>query len=549
MVRRRTLIPPLRGGRWSTLLALLPALVLAASCEPSRPAAKSCTTDGDCADGQSCTDGVCRDRTTPPPEDAGPGLQPIDAGPYARAFCPDFPFTTDDCGNPEKEMYIERRDSDEDGLSDLLELCEHSTDPCNADSDGDGVNDLIETAYGSDPHDGSDNPRERGDFVFVVPYSPPTDPPVPPTPDRDALSFGTDLQKVDVYISIDTSGSMDGEIDTLHDSFSSFIVPELAARIPDVWFGVGSFAHCPSGTCAEAMRNRQNMTSDIAAVQAAIPRGTTCGSAEPYYQNLWVLATGRPEDFDAVGTNRIDPNPRNCTDPSTIGWPCFRPDAVRLVVQVGDEPMASQSQGSECRTGNYNTHAEAAAAMNGAGVHYIGIDSSTNATLQREMRDMAIDTGSVDATTGEPIYFRIPTDGSELGENLVNAITQFTTNVPIRVDAIADNDPSNANGVDAAAAFIERLETNTSESTVEGRVCTNLTTGDDDGDGNPDHFPRVFPGTSVCFDVIPKANQSVPATEEPQIYRARIRVIGDTSTPLDEREALFLVPPVLGGPI
>lgn len=547
MVRRRTLIPPLRGGRWSTLLALLPALVLAASCEPSRPAAKSCTTDGDCADGQSCTDGVCRDRTTPPPEDAGPGLQPIDAGPYARAFCPDFPFTTDDCGNPEKEMYIERRDSDEDGLSDLLELCEHSTDPCNADSDGDGVNDLIETAYGSDPHDGSDNPRERGDFVFVVPYSPPSDPPVAPSPDRDALSFGTALQKVDVYITIDTSGSMAGEMMNLRESFRTTIVPQLAARIPDVWFGVGRFEDCPGAACDNSMNNMQDMTSDVDAVQTALNTLTrTCGGREPYYQTLWLLATGDTSAFG--GARNLNPHPRRCTDPSSIGWPCFRPDAVRVVVQVGDEQMQAESNGC---SSSYPGRAEADAtnAMMANGLHYIGINSSTSSIIEDEMRRMATNTGSVNGMTGQPIYFQIPSNGGGLGDNLVNAITEFTTNVPIRVDALADNDPTNANGVDAVDAFVERLETNTSESTVEGRVCTNLTTGDADGDGNPDHFPRVFPGTSVCFDVIPKANQSVPATEEPQIYRARIRVIGDTSTPLDEREALFLVPPVLGGPI
>jgi hypothetical protein len=186
--------------------------------------------------------------------------------------------------------------------------------------------------------------------------------------------------------------------------------------------------------------------------------------------------------------------------------------------------------------------------MTDAGVHYIGIDSSTSPALQSEMQAMARDTGSVDGMTGEPIYFRIPSSGAGLGDNLVDAITQFTTNVPIRVDAVPENDPTNPGGVDAVASFVLRLETNTSGATVEGRVCTALPTGDEDGDGFPDHFPSVFPGTTVCFDIIPKPNQVVPATEEPQIFRAFVRVIGDLSTPLDEREVLFLVPPVPLGP-
>jgi hypothetical protein len=220
---------------------------------------------------------------------------------------------------------------------------------------------------------------------------------------------------------------------------------------------------------------------------------------------------------------------------------------VRIVVQAGDEPMSSQSGNVPARYPG-RTHGDAAAAMTAAGVHYIGIDSSTGSTLESEMRAMARDTGSVDGMTGEAIYFSIGSDGAGLGENLVRAIEQFTENVPLRVDAVPENDPTNPGGVDAVESFVLRLETNTSEATVEGRLCTNLDTGDENGDGFPDHFPRVFPGTTVCFDILPKPNQTVPASEAPQLFRARVRVIGDLSTPLDEREVLFLVPPVPLGP-
>lgn len=550
-----------RGSEWRSAFLLLAALALVAGCDPSSPSNSSCNSDGDCKDGQACIDGVCRERT-PTPGDPDSGTEPVpgyDAGPYARPFCPDFPFTTDDCGDPEKEMYIARRDSDQDGLTDLAELCEHGTDPCSEDSDGDGVNDLVETAYGSDPNDSGDNPRERGDFVFVVPYSP--DGSISPDPHRDALSFGTDLQKVDVYISIDTSGSMRQEMANLRSSFRTTIVPQLAARIPDVWFGVGRFEDCPGASCANSMNNLQDMTPDVDAVQTALNTLTnTCGGYEPYYQTLWLLATGDTGAFG--GARNLNPHPRRCTDPNSIGWPCFRPDAVRIVVQVGDEPMQAESNG--CST-SYPGRAEtdAANALLAHGIHYIGIDSRAHScsprpgctqppincsgALRDEMRRMAEQTGTVDRTTDQPLYFCIPNDGWGLGENLVDAITQFTTNVPIRVDAVAENHPSNPDGVNAVDAFIQELVPNTSGATVEGRLCTDLTTASG-GVMGYDFFPSVFPGTSVCFDVVPKPNQSVPATEEPQIFRARIRVIGNRETPLDEREALFLVPPVLQGP-
>ncbi|MEQ9072609.1 MAG: hypothetical protein RLP09_02065 [Sandaracinaceae bacterium] len=524
------------------LTCALGALTSMLGCEPSPVViAGSCRAESDCDSSESCVDGRCRPR---PPTDAGPmvvdsGSPSVDAGPYARPFCPSFPFGTDACDDPEVVEHLQMRDSDDDGLLDFVELCDHGTDPCDEDSDGDGVSDLVEVGYGSDALDPEDNPRRRGDFVFVVPYSPPSAPPIEPDPTRDALSFGTDLQKVDVYVTIDTSGSMRGEMDNLRSSFRSTIVPELASRIPDVWFGAGRFEDCPQASCPNGMNNMQDMTPDVDRVQAALDTLTnTCGGREPYYQTLWLLATGDTSSYDG----RVQPIPRRCDDAGTIGWPCFRPDAVRVIVQAGDEPMARESGGCPSRYPG-GTHAAAAAALDGADIRYVGIDSSASSTLRDEMRQMAIDTGAVDATTGEPIYFRIPSDGSGLGEDLVRAIVQLTENVPIRVDARADNDPGNEGGVDAVEAFVLRLETNTSEASVEGRLCTDLPTGDDTGDGFPDHFPRVFPGTSVCFDIVPRPNQTVPAIDEPQLFRATVRVIGDGFTPLDEREVLFLVPP------
>lgn len=516
-----------------------------ASCDPSPmlPTGR-CTTDADCSSTQMCRDSRCVARTAGP--DAGDGREDAgtpmgrDAGRFGGNFCPVFPFGPEVCEEDEAVDALRRRDSDEDGLADYDEHCVHSTDPCNADSDGDGVNDLVETSYGSDPNDAADNPRARGDFVFVVPYSPPGEPPIEPDPTRDALSFATDLQRVDIYVTIDTSGSMGGEMENLRTSFRTVIVPQLAARIPEVWFGAGRFEDCPNRSCANGMNNLIDMTSDVDAVQAALNTLMgTCGGSEPYFQTLWLLATGDTSGF--VG-GRVQPIPRRCADPASVGWPCFRPDAVKVVVQAGDEPLVSQSNGCGGYPGT--AEADAVAAMNAAGIHYIGIDSSTSSTVQTEMRRVATATGAVDATTGEPIYFRINSNGTGLGENLVTAVEQLTRNVPIRVDAIAENDPTNPGGVNAVDAFILRLETNTSGATVEGRVCTMLPTGDEDGDGFPDHYPRVFPGTPVCFDIIPQPNQTVPATSEPQIFRARIRVIGDRFTPLDQREVLFLVPPV-----
>ncbi len=43
-------------------------------------------------------------------------------------------------------------------------------------------------------------------------------------------------------------------------------------------------------------------------------------------------------------------------------------------------------------------------------------------------------------------------------------------------------------------------------------------------------------------------NMTVMPTLDPQVFRARIAVIGDGATPLDTRDVFFLVPPRIPDP-
>ena len=450
-----------------------------------------------------------------------------------------FPVDTDEDGTPD---YLDP-DSDADGLSDRMEF-ESGTDPTRGDSDGDGVNDLVEVAAGTDPLDAADNPRARGNFVFEVPYE------EEPIPLQDTLVFATALQKADVYIAVDSSGSMEGEIANLRSGLATTIVPGIAARIPDVWFGVGRFEDCAPTSCSNACNNIQDMTPDILSVQAALDSITdNCGGTEPYRQVLWLLATGDTSGYGGW----VRPRPRRCSDPLSLGWPCFRPDAVKIVIQCGDEPM---SESSACSPNP--SHATVVDAMNAVPMKYIGIESG-NAELRGNMQSVAVDTGSVDATTGGALVFSISSDGTGLSGVVVDAVDQLAHNVPIRVDALpidGDDDPVHDPPIDAVVEFIAYLETNVSGATVvdpltgESRTCTSgLETADSDGDGHDDYFPRVFPGTSVCWDIHVRRNDTVePLPHVPQLFRARNDVLGDMYTPLDARDVFFLVKPTVPPP-
>jgi hypothetical protein len=103
---------------------------------------------------------------------------------------------------------------------------------------------------------------------------------------------------------------------------------------------------------------------------------------------------------------------------------------------------------------------------------------------------------------------------------------------------------------DAVATFIDRIETNTSGSSIwdpileEMRTCTSgLSVGTPGTAPTVDYFEVVEPGVSVCFDIIPERNTTIPASTVPLRFGATIEVLGDEHTPLDERTIYFIVPP------
>jgi hypothetical protein len=80
------------------------------------------------------------------------------------------------------------------------------------------------------------------------------------------------------------------------------------------------------------------------------------------------------------------------------------------------------------------------------------------------------------------------------------------------------------------------------------KVCVGgLAVADRTGDTFPDVFTSVLPGTTVCFDIYPEMNTTVPADVVPQIYECLVHVVGDGITILDTRSIYFLIPPEIPG--
>ena len=432
-------------------------------------------------------------------------------------------------------------DNDGDGLSNGFEE-EIGTDPNNPDTDGDGVSDLVEWVAGTDPTDPSSNPKAEGNFYFFEPFG------EPPDPFEDTLVFATDIQMADVFMLTDTTDGMSGEIDNLQASLSSTIIPGIEAIIPDAWFGVGYFDDYPYGSYGGSpdvpFGLLQAMTSDAAAVQTAVnamPENDGGDWAESDVPALFAIATGS-------GLGTYLPEQTSCPD-DHIGYPCFRPGAVPIIVLITDAPFHNGPSGYDAYSGISPVppdYATTVTALNDIHATVLSISTSgatTGDIAYEHAQAIASDTGAV--TDTGPLTIAASSDGSGLGTDVVDAVALLAYGVPMDMSVVARDDTSD--DVDATV-FIDRIVPNIvggiADPVDPTLVCVGgLATADTDSDSYQDTFIDVLPGTPVCFDIIPAQNDSVPQSTMPAIYKAFIDVIGDRVTVLDTREVFFLVPP------
>ncbi|MBW2464544.1 MAG: hypothetical protein JRH11_23050, partial [Deltaproteobacteria bacterium] len=427
-------------------------------------------------------------------------------------------------------------DSDNDGLSDALELASGSSAVLE-DTDGDGVSDLVEVGAGSDPANMDDNPQTRGDFVFIMPYR------EAPFPERDTLLFRTNIRRADVYFLFDTTGSMSGEITTMRDrvtqvidnitcedsrtpcagdlgcvggeicSLDGFCMedPVTSGCIADLWTGVGTYAGYE-----DSYRNILSLQPDIAVTQAAIPeRADGPGGAESLYESAACVADPSV-CFGAV------------CDPTGIGCPAYRRDAIRILAHITDE--TNQCTTEDCQL--VNTSGAAGGRLALQRINFLAIDADSGQSPRNDLRNLGIAAGTVDSA-GEPFYYA----GSESA--VAGAVTTGISEIASELKLFVDIDATDADGDDGdALQFIQRVEINTSAF-----GCTDAPPfADVNGDGFDDAFPDLKTRTPVCWDVIARPNTRVPSTDRPQVFVADLTVYGDGS-PLDRRRVFFLVPP------
>jgi hypothetical protein len=449
-------------------------------------------------------------------------------------------------------------DPDGDGLSNEFERT-HGSDPERADTDGDGVTDLIETVAGTDAREAESSPAAQGDFYFLSPYA------EDPAPQRETLQFSTSLHSADLFILVDTTGSMQPVLSVLQERLTSTIVPKAAELIADIHIGVGSFEDvplAPYGSEGDAVLTiTQTPSTAAASVQAgvnALALGSGGDGPEGGMIALHALATGR-------GFGAYLPNAPACAA-GGIGYACFRPDAVPIVLLISDAEFHNGPSGENPYVGIEPTlpaYADTLAALRAIHARVISIQMRAYANavpimpadptapvapepavpsdpISMQMRALSRDTGAV-TSDGEPLFFEIDNTASTLDARVVDAVRAVAQRVPIEVSTVLRDDLKD--DVDATQ-LVERIEVHRGASTsVGGRACrTDLSSRDRDHDGSDDTFTAVEPGMPVCFDVRPRKNQLVTPRAKPAVFRAFIDVVTNGKTVLDTREVHFLVP-------
>jgi hypothetical protein len=169
---------------------------------------------------------------------------------------------------------------------------------------------------------------------------------------------------------------------------------------------------------------------------------------------------------------------------------------------------------------------------------HVGIlGSSFGANTDVDLRKMAIDTGAIDAANNNaPLVF--DGAGANAAAAIQTGILTLANGLPLDVNALTADDPADA--VDAVTSFVDHIET----LQLGTAACANgLNDIDTNGDAFDDKYVQIRTGTPVCWKLVSKQNTTVPATDQPQLFRATVTVFGDGVTQLDQRDVFFLVPP------
>jgi len=438
---------------------------------------------------------------------------------------------------------------------------------------------------------------DQTDFFFVLPYQ-------DPAGNQDKpLDFHTNVQSLDVFFAMDVTGSMYGEISNLQTSLNT-IVTQIRTAIPDTWFGVGAYADfpvAPYGALNAAVECGRNglpqpdqpfhmflaISDNATSVQTAVGLLSNGVNAPIWCGNDLPESTIEALYQVATGQGLSSPSPTN-VPPSTvgIGGVQYRHGSMPVVIPITDSMSHAPGENTTCSvTGdnvNYagsvaavaHTRQQAKDALAAICAKVVGVASIETAIAScsglADEEDFAKASGArvppaawegalpSGCTAGQcctdingagrapdadglcPLVFKINSNGTGLGTSIVTGLQMLTRYASFDVTTEKVGNATGDNGEPiptpfSTADFVKQIRAVSATPppappTLPAAVPDNAV------------FHTVYPGSVVSFTVY-AYNDFVEQTEEPQFFRAVIKVLAGGCTDLDQREVLILVPP------
>ncbi len=414
----------------------------------------------------------------------------------------------------------------------------HGT-PTSPDRDRDGIPDIADdcpTVPGDPDYFGCPTGTGEPGLFHELPFGGPTE--------IDPCVINVQVRTVDVYFLVDTTGSMGGEISNLRSGLTSGtliagcpggVIGAIRCEIPDAWFGVGfhdDYPVTPYGGAAygdQVYRNLMDLEDNSGRAQTAVNSLSTHWGydwPESQSQALYAVASG-----NGLGSYLA---PRSGCPAGRFGYPCFRPDAIPVIVLFTDAPPHNGTWGSYNYSGTIGGLAASAVQMRNAivsrGMKVISIESSgANGTVMQDLRAVSYATGSVNAA-GVPFIFSIPSNGSGLSTAIVDAVRELADYSRVDVSAVCIDNPATAgiNECDFVSSIIARPwgPRGSCQSRSGAR------------------YNGCLPGTDTNFEIA-FHNDVIMGMATSQVFNFDIRVLYNDSVVAGTKEVRIVVPPTV----
>ena len=335
---------------------------------------------------------------------------------------------------------------------------------CNVsfDTDADTAVDPTDTAgdQAEIPVDGTDVPIDGhdpcadfpGDPCVVLPYGGESVDLIVP--------FTLEVDSADIYLLVDTTGSMTVSITNIADAFSTSILPAARTAFADVRFGVGHFNDFPVEPFGEPLDrpywNVIDLTADVADAHSAIESLLATGEwgygmDEPESNSVALALTATGSDLSGGGV--VIP-PRTCPFAGDFGYPCFRPGSMAVVLMVSDAPWHNGPDGAEPYSFGTFTYDDAVGFFRAAGIKFLGLFVNNTGLPDglTAMQRFGTDTSCIDVASQPFVSDGMPETAGERSAELITAIREQAR---FEVMAAAEDVPGDPPGAEVdAAAFV-----------------------------------------------------------------------------------------------